>query len=373
MRYVALTEIDNDILIQGDGCCTNLQELYQALVEHNTTEILITKEFANEYFTYSALCDFVENSAALVPHVRIVVEDTVYDSMSEAVKELHTFKAPEEFIYALEQNPSRIIGTINSLCDFYFNAHDESTIANNKLATMLIKLEELNKQLTFKNKDYDKLMVNRNELYSKLHALVERINFRYEKTVDVDNMFQLEHNAYNHILYIKEITRVHYTDTLIYYLQEILKTLYSAPVRLVVIEPYYAYSRKDLYPGTAPHWDLSYNDVYANNIFMAGFQPKVMTDVLKDPNHVNYLIILDRGGYMAPHVVGGNVTTVYTVSDLKDAPNTIQNNHLISYDSSTLYIPYIENFDDLSPEDKVQKYSSMNITKELIRHLEEVK
>ena len=373
MRYVALTKVDNDILLQGDGCCTNLQELFKALVESNTTEIHITKEFANEYFTYSALCDFVENSAALVPNVRIYVEDTVYDSLSDAVKELSTFKAPEEFIYAVEKNPSLVISTIQNLCKFYFDAHDESTIANNKLATMLVHIEELNKSLKFKEDDYNKLMDNRNELYSKLHTLVERINFRYEKTVDVDSMFQLSHNAFNHILYIKEITRVHYVDTLIYYLQEILKTLYGAPVRFVVIEPYYAYTRKDLYPGTVPHWDMTYRDVYANNIFMAGFQPKVMTDILKDPNHLNYLIILDRAGYMEPHVVGDNVTTVYTVSDMKDAPKHAKSNEIISYDGSTLYIPFIKDFNELSPEDKIQKYSTMNVTKELIKYLEEVK
>ena len=144
------------------------------------------------------------------------------------------------------------------------------------------------------------------------------------------------------------------------------------PVRTVVIEPYYSYGRNSLYPKMKPHWDLTYQDVYSGDIFMSGYQPKVMKDILYNSNHVNYLIVLDRGGYSTPHIVHPNTTVVYTVSDLKDIDSNINKNKVISYDESTLFIPYIENFNKLSPEEKIQKYSSMSVTKELIKHLEEV-
>lgn len=372
MRYVALLKVDNDILIQGDSCCTNLHDLYTALTDKMTTEIEIRKDFANEFFTYSALCDFVEYSAAIVPHIRIFVEDTVYDSSLQAVKELQEYKEPDEFIYAMQYAPNKVLSTIQLLCKSFIQTHEDAAIANNKIATMLVQIEDLNKQLEYKTSDYLKLSSIKNETEAKLHALVSRINFRYEKTVKPDEMFQLQHNNYNHVLYIKEISRVHYVDTLLYYLQEILKTLYSVPVRTVVIEPYYAYGRTKLYPGFKPHWDLTYQDVFANDIYMAGFQPKVMSDILQDPNHVNFLIVLDRGGYMEPHVTGDNVTTIYTASDIKDVDVDIKRDLVISYDESTLFIPYIDNFNELSPEERIKKYSSMSVTKELIKYLEEV-
>ena len=371
MKYVAVKNIDNDIIIHGDSCCTSLQELYTALTDKNTTEIEIRKDFASEYFTYSALCDFVEYSAAIVPHVRIVVEDTVYDSILQAVRDIQVYKEPDEFIYAMQRDPSRIISTIQTLCNSYIKAHDDAAIANNKIATMLIQIEELNKQLSYRNADYDKLLELKNDLEAKLHALVSRVNFRYEKTVEPDSMFIAKHNNYNHILYVKEISRVHYTDTLIYYLQEILKTLYGVPVRTVVIEPYYSYGRAKLYPGMKPHWNLSYRDVYAGDIYMAGFQPKLMSDILQNPNHVNYLLVLDRAGYTYPHIDCQNTTVIYTASDVKDVDAKIMRDKVISYSDETLYIPYIEDFDNLSPEEKIQKYSSMNVTKELIKCLEE--
>lgn len=372
MKYVAVTRVDNDIILHGDSCCTTLQELYSALSDKNTTEIEIRKDFASEYFTYSALCDFVEYSAAIVPHIRISVEDTVYDNAMQAVRDIQMYKEPAEFIYAMERDPTRLISTVQLLCKSYMQAHDDAAIANNKIATMLVQIEELTKELKYAKSDYQKLLDVKNDADAKLHALVSRVNYRYEKSVDVDEMFVSKHNNYNHILYIKEITRVHYTDTLVYYLQEILKTLYSVPVRLVVIEPYYAYGRSALYPNLVPHWDLTYRDVYSGDILMAGYQPKVMSDILQNPNHVNYLIVLDRAGYRSQHIDCGNVTTVYTASDLKDADSKIMRDKIISYSNDTLFIPYIEGFEKLSPEDRIQKYSSMTVTKTLIKYLEEV-
>lgn len=372
MRYVAVLKPDNNVIIHGDLCCTNLKELYAALVDKDTTEIEIKKEFADEYFTYTALCDFVENSAAIAPNVRIVVNDTVYSSTMQAAKDLKFYRNPEDFVYALEFNPTRVITTIHTLCDYYLAAHDESVSASNKLATLSVQLEEANQRLEREklvNKDALRL---KNEMEAKLHALVSRVNFKYEKTVNPDTMFLATENKYNHILYIKEITRVHYTDTLVYYLQEILKTLYGVPARTVVIEPYYSYGRESLYPNLKPHWNLTYTDVYSGDILMAGYQPKLMQDILQDASHVQYLIVLDRGGYMTQHITGGNVSTIYTASDLKDVPDNLRKEDVISYSEDTMNIPYIEDFNDLSPEEKIQKYSSMKVIQRLINILEEV-
>lgn len=372
MKYVAVLEPDNNVIIRGDLCCTDLKSLYEALVDRDTTEIEISKEFSDAYFTYTALCDFVENSATIAPNVRIVVNDTFYTSTLQAARELKFYRNSEDLVYAIEYNPDKIISTIQTLCDFYLNSHDESVSANNKLATMAVQLEEANQNLEREKTISKNALMRENEKEAKLKALVNRVNFKYDKTVNPDEMFILKENKYNHVLYIKEITRVHYTDTLVYYLKEILKTLYGVPARTVVIEPYYAYGRESLYPMFKPHWNLTYSDVYSGDIMMAGFQPKLMKDILQDSSHVQYLIVLDRGGYMTPHIEGGNVSVVYTASDMKDVPENIHKDSVISYEEDTLNIPYIEDFDKLSPEAKIQKYSSMKVIQRLINILEEV-
>lgn len=373
MKYVALCKVDNDIILRGEGCITTMQELYVALVDKTTTEIELRKDFIDANFTYSALCDFVEQSAAIAPNVRLWAAGEIYDNSLEAVREIKSFRTADEFVYAVEHNPTRIISTLQMLCEYYTNSREESSVANNKIATMLVTIDDLQKkcnELQAKNRS---LTIVHNETEAKLNALVSRVNFKYEKTVEPDKMFSLSENKYSHILYIKELARVHYTDTLLYYVKQILNTMYSMPVRFVTIEPYYSYGCENRYPNLVPHWDLKYKDVQSSDILMAGFQPKLMTDILQNASHVNFLIILDRAGYMTPHVSNGNVSTVYTVSDLKDLPSNIKYKDVISYSPETMFIPYIENFNKLSPEERVTKYSSMDVTKHLINLLEEVK
>lgn len=372
MKYVALLKPDNDVLLNGDNCCLTLSELYQAVADINTTEIEITKEFADNYFTYSALCNFVEMTAAITPNIDVIVNDEMFDTQERAVRNLKNLSGPDEFIYLMERNPTKLISTIKMLCRKFEEANTESNIANNKIATMMVQIEELKSELETKENSYEHLMKTYNDVDAKLRTLVSRINFQFNKDINPDTLFNAEHNRFNHVLYVKEITRVHYTDTLMYYLREIIKTMYEAPVRMVVIEPPFSYDRNTLYPGFKPHWELTYRDVMSNDIYMAGYQTKLMEDILKNPNHTNYLIVLDRSGHNGQFVSGNNVTTIYTVSDLKDIDPVIEQTKIISYNDETLYIPYIDDFNSLSPEDRIQKYSSMKVTKELIKYLEEV-
>ena len=372
MKYIAMLKVDNDVIINGDECVTDLRELYIAMAQKDTTEIIIKKEFVDRYFTYSALCDFVESAASLTPNILLTVEDEVTDNLSKAVADLGVYTDVDSMIYGLETNPSYILQTLHTLRKYYLDSHDEQSIANNKMASLLVQITNLERELRESEAKRNRLVQENQDLTAKLHSLISRTNFRYEKTIEPDKLFIADKNNYNHILYLKEISRVHYTDTLVYYIQEIMRTMYGVPMRSVVIEPFYAYSRAYMYEGYKPHWDLTYNDVYSGNVFMAGYQSKVMQAILQNANRVNYMIILDRGGYLVPHVKGDNVSCVYTASDIMDVPRDIPDDRVITYNEETLNIPYIPDFDSLSPEDKIQKYSSMPTVKTLIQLLEEV-
>ena len=98
--------------------------------------------------------------------------------------------------------------------------------------------------------------------------------------------------------------------------------------------------------------------------------PKTMEGILKNPSNVEYLIVLDRCGMGVPHIIGDDVEYVYTMSDPADNYDDLPASRIISYFHETLHIPHIEGFDDLSNEDKVMRYSNMQITKFLIGLLE---
>lgn len=369
MKYVALLKPDNDLILKGIICITTLQELYSSIWLDECTELEIRKEFSDQYFTYQGIVDFTSSCALMFPNINVVVEDTMFKNMEEAAHTLQHYREPQEFEFALTKDPTKVMSTIHELCKYYFETQEDSSIASNKLATLLMQVSNLQKDNEAKDNRMKQLENQLNETEAKLHSLVQRVNYHYDKTVDEKTLFELKENQFVHILYVKEISRVHYTDTLLYYLREIVKTLYGEPIRTVVIEPFYAYQRASLYPGYIPHWKTTYRDIYQENIYMAGLQPNMMQDILQNSNHIHFLIILDRSGCNAPFVSGSNVTTIYTVSDLTDAEH-VNSPYIISYDANTLNIPYIDNFNSLSIEEKIQKYSTMPIMKTLLDLLE---
>ena len=157
---------------------------------------------------------------------------------------------------------------------------------------------------------------------------------------------------------------------MLYYLQEILKTLYNEPVRTVVLAPFYSHKNARLYPRYKPHWELTYRDVMCEDVYMAGLQPNLMADILKDGNHSSYLIILDRSCCDAPFVAGKNVETVYITSDINDLEPQIPLDQVISYESNTMNIQHIVDFTTKSPELCIQDYSNMEVIKNLIELIE---
>jgi hypothetical protein len=268
------------------------------------------------------------------------------------------------------KSPKEVLATIELLCDSYKNAYSETLIANNKVSSLQMLVNQLRTDCDNKTAQYNKLMSVKNDVQAKLETIIARINYSYDKELDASKAFLLRANRYTKILYIKERTRVHYVDTLLHYIIELLKTLYSVPVRFVVIEPYHAYDNLKLYSYVRPHWNLTYEDVFGSDIYMAGFQPSLMEDILRNPSSVEFLVVLDRGGFKIPHVYGVNVEIIFTMSDLKDNYDDIVHSRIISYSPQTLNVPHIARFEELSAEERISKYSSMPTVKALLELIE---
>lgn len=371
MIYVASLEIDNDEIIKGNRCCTSPKDLYEAITLKDTTEIRILKEFSDKFFTPSGLADFIKNTHELNPAIHITTNFPIGRDREAAVKHLRSLNSLPEIIYNLENQPDEFIRLIHSLCDDFLGTYNETLIANNRVSSLHMQNSRLLKEIEELHARYDEVVAEKNTNAAKLHQLISRINYSYNKDIDGDMLLEVDGCRYDKVLYIKEITRVHYTDTFIYYLQEILKTLYGVPARVLVIEPYYAYDRRSLYPALKPHWELSYRDVYEGDIFMAGFQPRLAKDIMQNSSSYNYLIVLDRGGYAKPHLVSDKVEVLYAVSDAKDIPEGIDPSRVFTYTGREhLCVDYIKDFNKLSPEAKIAAYSSMEAMKAVIDLME---
>lgn len=205
------------------------------------------------------------------------------------------------------------------------------------------------------------------------NGLLDKITRQYDIRVsrDGENGFDITVNRYQAIMYVKELTRVHYVDSLIYYVQAILNTLYATPTRLFVIEKPYSYSSARMYPNFAIHSQLTYSDLKTRDIVSIGYQKDILNSVLQNQSHSNYLIILDRSGSDFLAVRGDRVKTMYTLSDYADnAHFNVPDDTLISYTEGTHNIPHIPDFNEMSVSEKIKAYSGLLITKSFINALE---
>lgn len=370
--YLASLQEETKYKVEGYKFIHTKSELDRIAVDNlNSNRVVIKQDFAHEYFTPSGLASYVENVRRM--NFNIIIEldiDGEIITRDKLIAEMDRCRNTEELLMLLGAHEKEFMDTLK-----YLIAHD-----NERYSTMLQYSNQVSRlQSVIENKqseiDECKYVIatqqaNTLAYSSKFHALISRINYQYDAGVDKNKMFHVDKNSYDKIIYIKEITRVQYIDSLIYYLKEILKTLYSMPTRILVIESYYASGKIPLYPNLVPHHELIERDVIKGDILMLGMQPNIMEDVLKNASNISILIVLDRAGYSVPHISGDNVEMLYTVSDLKDIPEGVPLGRVISYSEQTQFIKYIKNFDTLDTSAKISEYSSMGIIKNIISLVE---
>lgn len=370
--YLASLQEETKYKVEGYKFIHTKSELDRIAVDNlNSNRVVIKQDFAHEYFTPSGLASYVENVRRM--NFNIIIEldiDGEIITRDKLIAEMDRCRNTEELLMLLGAHEKEFMDTLK-----YLIAHD-----NERYSTMLQYSNQVSRlQSVIENKqaeiDECKYIIatqqaNTLAYSSKFHALISRINYQYDAGVDKNKMFHVDKNSYDKIIYIKEITRVQYIDSLIYYLKEILKTLYSMPTRILVIESYYASGKIPLYPNLVPHHELIERDVIKGDILMLGMQPNIMEDILKNASNISILIVLDRAGYSVPHISGDNVEMLYTVSDLKDIPEGVPLGRVISYSEQTQFIKYIKNFDTLDTSAKISEYSSMGIIKNIISLVE---
>lgn len=354
--YPIKTKEDLDIVV-----CNNRQ--------NNT--VIIRRDFATKYFTPSGLQQYIENVKAFNRNVDIKLDEkSLVMTMPRMISKLAEINDPEEYSDLLCTYPKEFLDAMKFLLRDESMHQKELLNASGDVSRLQAIIDEYANDKADLAHKLNVEQENKFFVQTKLSTLVNRINFQYNADVDEKTMFIQNEHKYDKILYFKEITRVQYMDSFIYYLKEILKVLYSMPARLLVIEGYYASGKERLYPGLVPHHKLTEEDVLSNDVLMLGMQPKLMHDILQNPSNISILIVLDRAGFISPHIRGKNIEYFYTASDRSDIPDNVPNSRIISYKDDTLFIPMIEGYDKLDNGQRISKYSSLEIVKNIISMVE---
>ena len=348
-------------------------DLDRLVVENSVfNKVLIRNDFATKFFTPTSLETYIENVRILNSNVSFTL-DFNYDettTKSDILDKIGECISVEEVIDLATHKGEEFLSIIKDL----ISTRDEDRIRmlaySNQVSQLQNTVADLRVELDNKEVILQDEIDAKKDAQNKFDLLISRVNYQYNKGIDKTKLFSVDKNSYDKIIYIKEITRVQYTDTFIRALKEILSTMYNMPARLLVIESYFADGKVRLYQDLKPHNSLIERDVIGGDILMLGMQSRLMEDILKNTTKTSILIVLDRGGFEVPHIYGDNVEYLFQYSDIKDKPDTVPSMRCITYDDSTLSIPYIEDYDNMNITDRISKYSSMPITKAIVEMIE---
>lgn len=329
--------------------------------------IIFRKDFVEEYFTPTGFDEYCRGIKSINPNLVVRVDNPeLIETADSITRKIINCRNMREILMVASAHEKEFTDTIMSMASSNKRERDamlyystQISQLQNQASTLLDEIEDIKAELN--NERQTKL-----DYQSKYNNLVARINYQYGINYNADKVFEVQGHSYDKVLYFKELSRVQYTDSFIYYLQQILKIVYGMPTRILVIESYYADGKVDQYPRLKPHYELTQEDVISGDILMLGCQPNTLQDILKNASNVSFLIILDRAGYSQPHVYGNNVEYFCLTSDINDKPADFENLRTISYDDSTLNIPHVDNFNKLDDSAKMTLYSSYPIVKQII-------
>lgn len=374
MEYLCTVNITTEDKLSNLNFITSKDELNKIVFlsrQHNT--VTVRKDFVDMYFPYNTFSEYLDTVTKV--NFNLTVKTDGFDIIdgrvnSNVLELLKKSKDKDDISMLLHFRPHDFTKLLFNLIDNYEKGKEYELSGASTISNLIEQIDNLRLELEESNKQLEQEIVNKVDVQNKLSVLVNRINYTHNVGVDENMMFNSLSNNYDKILYIKELTRVQYTDTLIYMLQDIFKLLYNMPTRIIVIEGYYANGKIEQYPTLIPHYKLTENDVLSGDILMLGYQPKLFRDIMRNPSNISITIILDRGGYKSHHLFSSNVEYLFTASDLKDVPSDVPMDRVISYSKGTLNIPYVKEFGSMTRQEKVQRYSSMNIVKNIVKLIE---
>lgn len=376
MIYVASLVEDMADKLEGYMFIHSPKELDKILLNKTGFhKVIVRTDFVKKFFTPTGIANYIHNAAIVNRNIKFELQSDSNDiitlnKMKEKIKKCLT---PEELIDLIVRYGYEFVDILDNIILTSEVGYNELLAYSNQVGQLQNVINEMKVENDNLKEQLNEEVRNKQDYQSKFDLLIGRINYQYNKNMDKKKMFQVSENRYDKILYIKEGTRVQYLDSLVTYLQEILKIMFDMPARVVVIEPYFSDDKIRQYPNLKPHTMLIQKDVLQGDILMLGFQYKIMEDILKNATKTSILIVVDRGGMAYHHIDASNVEYLYTYSDLNDKPEAIPNDRCISYSEDTLSIPYIKGFDVMGGNERINVYSSMPVMKSIIKLLEKRK
>jgi cellobiose-specific phosphotransferase system component IIB len=279
----------------------------------------------------------------------------------------------DDFIAYIMANKTLSMNFLRELLENYNQNTMEMLSLRNKIETLMLENSGLADTVGKKDKTIDAIETAYNELFAQHGNLIQKINYQYNIPYDSEGEKGFRQSVINFdkVLYLKEFSRVKYTDTLMYYVQNIMNTVHQKHTRYIIIEPFGAYKASKLYPNHIPTSRLTHHALRHEDIVMVGYQTDIMMSILQNTAKHGFLIILDRTRTDYIYVKGDKVRPVYVFSDIADSEVMgVPHSNVLSYSHRSKYIPFIEGFQNMTVQEKLVAYSELPVLRELITALE---
>lgn len=412
MTYVGICE-DNKPAIMAYSLMSTVvsteEALFKSIFEEDCTMIVLTDTFIDRVLKWASLSDFLHETRKIKSKFRVVIVGTDirysgddahvlkinWEAASTTLKEAEKMSVlPLKYTSVTSDVRETLLSNLNDLSalfNYIVNSQErvipfmrQILLENEHTGLEMLELLSTIDTLTLENavihaklesveSRYDRLYQFAQLVMGKYNTLVDKIRNQYNRPyiADGEEGFDIVINNYSAILVVKEYTRVKYVDSLLYYVQSILSQLYTTPTRYLVIEKAYSYSSAKLYPYHIDANDMTYRDLKSSDVCMVGYRKDILESILQNPGKAKYLIILDRSGVDFLPCRGDKVDTLYTLSDMTDNRiHEIPIENIISYSGSTFNIPHVDGFSEMSDDLRLQSYSSMDVTKNIISKIE---
>lgn len=364
MNYVASLSSNFDNSVNRVLPLHTKEEVSKLVVTaDDLSEITFEQDFLDKYFTPESFLAYTMWIKQCNPYIRVtndVIEDKE-DSQADLDTLLASVYNLDDLLDIVRFNKKDVVSEIKRLATISKEKSKDSFRQASYVAALRSQMANLQLENENLRGELQAAQDKRQKAQVQLEQVITNINFYSNTNFALSRYINLPPQTFKNILYFKEISRVQYTDTFIQMLQEILRLRETIPVKLIVIESDHALDRIRLYPNCKSYLSLTEYDIFNSDIVMLGLQKELLNSILSNPRMLTTCIILDRTGYLEPCVIGSSIQYFYIASDSKDVPVDVPKERIISYTSGTSNIPYYKEYESLSLQEQLSRYSSSNI------------
>ena len=347
-----------------------MDELFEVLLDNKEGHTIIMGEDAvNYFFTPESYLSFIKNAKRINPIVTIKSASNITSTEDFICTKLAYAQKPEDIFSIIGGHPREAYITLKGLASKVQHSINESLVISNRISEMHHKLAVLEEEKSHLEAQLSEAQRSKNYYHRMFEMLRNRIQHKFLKPLEEDTLNFCTSNSYDRVIYIKEISHLPRTYSLVEALQQIILMLYQTPCRVCVIEPYGASLRGYQYPKLKLDTDLTTKDIMSSDILMVGYHPRIMEGIMHNATGSSFAIVYDRDGSNIEHIQGSNVTTYYVTNNPEEIDLfCLPRKRVITLPGhGALHIDTISDYANKTPSERLTAYSGMRIVTDILK------